>query len=147
MAGVWPWMERRRLACGDHLGKLVVEVGDEGARRGHPALCGPRWMQGGQGLAGRTGFHPSLNTETLAMASGRGRGRQGPAASSEGGVVSDLADDGQHQTGRSGHKFPLYYSCQGKTRPRRSERLGTGSGKKTPCLEWPWALEAGQERP
>lgn len=95
----------------------MVEVGNEGTRRGHQALCGPRWKQGGQCLAGRTGFHPSLNTETLAMASGRGRGRQGPAASSEGGVVSDLADDGQHQTGRSGRKFPLYYSCQGKTRP------------------------------
>lgn len=39
--------------------------------------------------------------------------------------MPDLADGGQHLTGRSGHKFPLYYSCQGKTGPCRSERLGT----------------------
>lgn len=38
--------------------------------------------------------------------------------------MPDPADNGQHQTGRSGHKFPLYYSCQGKTRPCRSGRLG-----------------------
>lgn len=74
MAGVWPWMERRRLACGYHLGKLVVEVADKDTRRGQWALCGlhfllragqlerldrlgtwvggtrPRWKQGGQSV-------------------------------------------------------------------------------------------------
>lgn len=101
MAGVWPWMEGRRLACGDHLGKLVVEVGDEGTRRGHWALCGlspllgagqarqfgqggdvgtrPRWKQGGQCLAGRTGFHPPLNTKDLGYGRGRGGAWQGEA--------------------------------------------------------------------
>lgn len=148
MAGVWPWMEGRRLACGLHLRKLVV-VGDEGTRSGHQALCGlspllgagqarqfgqgedvggstrPRWKQGGQCLAGRTGFYPPLNTRDLGYGPWEGQGKPGACSQLWRGLVPDLADSGQHQTGRSGHKLPLYYSCQGKTRPCRSERLGT----------------------
>lgn len=102
MAGVWPWMEGRRLACGLHLRKLVVEVGDEGTRRGHQALCGLSPLLGagqarqfGQGgdvggsregsvwQEGQVSTHLSTQ-ETLAMVPGRGRGSQGPAASSGG---------------------------------------------------------------
>lgn len=152
MAGVWPWMERRRLACGDHLGKLVVEVGDKDTRRGQWALCGLRsllragqldhldrlgtWVGGTKAqmeagraecLAGRrTGFHPPLDRD-LGSGPWEGRGKPGACSQLWRGAVPDPADNGQHQTGRSGHKFPLYYSCQGKTRPCRSGRLGTGS--------------------
>lgn len=138
-AGLWrsPWEAR-------------WVVGDEDTRRGHRALRGlssvlgagqarqfgqggdvgegtrPRWQQGGQCLAGRTGFQPPLNTRDLGYGPWEGQGKPGAHSSSGGGSVSDLTDGGQHQTGRSDHLFPLYYSCQGKTRPCRSERLGTG---------------------
>lgn len=110
MAGVWPWMERRRLACGDHLGELVEEVGDrtpeggigtsvacalsseQGSKTvwtgwGHTGVEHKAQMEAGRAecLAGRrTGFHPPLDAETLALVPGRGRGSQEPAASSGG---------------------------------------------------------------
>lgn len=34
------------------------------------------------------------------------------------------ADNGQHQTGRSGHKFPLCYSCQGKNQALQVRKAG-----------------------
>lgn len=149
MAGVWPWMERRRLACGDHLGKLVVEVGDKDTRRGQWALCGLRsllragqldrldrlgtWVGGTRPREGRVSgrkedrFPPTSQHRDLGSGPWEGRGKPRACSQLWRGAVPDPADNGQHQTGRSGHKFPLYYSCQGKTRPCRSGRLGTGS--------------------
>lgn len=81
---------------------VCVEVGDEGTRRGHQALCGLSPLLGagqarqfGQGgdvggsregsvwQEGQVSTHLSTQ-ETLAMVPGRGRGSQGPAASSGG---------------------------------------------------------------
>lgn len=137
-AGLWrsPWEAR-------------WVVGDEGTRRGHRA---PRGLSPllGAGQARKFGQGGDVAGHKAQMAAGRavsGRKDRLPATSrhkrpwlwSLGGAgeargpqqlwrgsVSDLTDGGQHQTGRSGHEFPLYYSCQGKTRPCRSERLGTG---------------------
>jgi hypothetical protein len=106
-------LEQGRLDSLGRVGMWVGAQGPDGSREGSV------WQEG------QVSTHLSTQ-ETLAMVPGRSRGSQGPAASSGGGLVPGLADGGQHQTGRSGHKFPLYYSCQGKTRPCRSERLGTG---------------------
>lgn len=157
MAGVWPWMERRRLACGDHLGKLVVEVGDKDTRRGQWALCGlrsllragqldhldrlgtwvggtrPRWKQGGQSVwqeGGQVSTH--LSTETLALVPGRGEGSQGPAASSGGERCLTRLTMDSTRLGEVDTNSLCITAAKAKPGPAGQEGWGQGPGKRHP---------------
>lgn len=71
MAGVWPRMERRRLACGAHLGKLVVDVGHQ------EWALGPLWPE----------LSPQGRTEQDSLGRlGSWVGAQGPDGGREGRV-------------------------------------------------------------